>query len=169
MTSYRFLSMEEQYVPAVLDIYNYYVEHSTATFHLHPLSADEMRQIVFFDNSRYEAFVILDEDTVCGYCILQPYHKREAYARTAEVTLYLRHDLTSRGLGGIAFDYLESVARERGIHVLIASICGENTGSIKLCEKKGYVQCAHLREVGMKFGRLLDVVYYQKMLDSITY
>jgi phosphinothricin acetyltransferase len=52
----------------------------------------------------------------------------------------------------------------QNVHVLIASICGENTGSIRLFESLRLDKCAHFREVGEKFGRRLDVVYYQKIL-----
>lgn len=162
----RFVAMEEKYLPDVLDIYNYYVLNSTATFHIQPLSAEEMRQLVFFRDDKYRTFVIFDGDTLCGYCILRPYHQREAYAHTAEITLYLKHDHTNRGIGGIAFDFLEEFAKRQNMHVLITSICSENTASIKLCEKKGFIRCAHFKEVGRKFGRILDVVYYQKILDT---
>ncbi len=70
------------------------------------LDKEEMRNIVFCDNPKYKAFVILHCEDVCGYCILAQYRKREAYDSTSEVVVYLRHDR-----GGIALKYLEDVAR----------------------------------------------------------
>jgi phosphinothricin acetyltransferase len=69
-----------------------------------------------------------------------------------------------RGLGGRGAQFIEDVAKSNGIHVLVATICGENEASIRLFERNGYEKCAHFREVGKKFGRWLDVVAYQKIL-----
>jgi phosphinothricin acetyltransferase len=46
--------------------------------------------------------------------------------------------------------------------VLVGTLCGENHASIRLMEKSGYSRCAHLKNIGEKFGKLLDVVVYQK-------
>ena len=59
---------------------------------------------------------------------------------------------------------MEQVARSNGIKVLIGIISGENQPSIRLFEKCGYEKCGHYRQVGEKFGRLLDVVSYEKIL-----
>ncbi len=48
--------------------------------------------------------------------------------------------------------------------MLVATICGENAASIGVFAKNGYEKCAHYKEVGQKFGQLLDVVAYQKIL-----
>lgn len=164
MNNYNFEEMNENYLSEVLAIYNYYVLNSTATFHTHLLNESEMREIVFFSNPKYKTFVILDGKNLCGYVLLTQYKKREAYNRTAEVTIYLNPDYTGKDIGSQALKYIEVVAKQAGVHVLIAIICGENTSSIKLFEKNGYLKCAHFKEVGEKFGRLLDVVDYQKII-----
>jgi phosphinothricin acetyltransferase len=159
-----FEEIREEHLPTVLEIYNYYILNSTATFHDHLLTIDEMREIVFFSNPRYKSFVINCNHEIYGYCILTQFKKREAYDVTAEVTVYLKHDCVGRGLGSLAVQHIETVARHNGIHSLLAVICGENTQSIRLFEKNGYNKCSHYREVGRKFGKLLDVVCYQKIL-----
>lgn len=164
MHDIRFEEVKEEHLPALLEIYNYYVSNSTATFHIEPIGLDEMKGIVFFDNPKYKAYAIIDDRDICGYCILCPFKKREAYDITAEVTIYIRHDHAGLGIGSAAIRHLENLAAKNGIHSLIAVICGENTASIRLFEKNGYEKCGHLREVGMKFGRMLDVVYYEKII-----
>jgi L-amino acid N-acyltransferase YncA len=96
---------------------------------------------------------------------LKRFSEREGYGRTAEVSVYLLPEYRGMGLGGRAVVFLEEVARSNGFHALIASICAENTGSIRMFERNGYTKCAHLKEVGFKFERLLDVVDYEKILD----
>jgi len=165
MIEVAFVEMSEAYLPKVLEIYNYYIQNSTATFHIQPLSSEEMRKIVFFNNPKYQSFVILDrEQNINGYCILAPYKEREAYSITAEVTIYLEQNSTGKGIGSQALRFLENFARNNEFHSLISVICGENTASIKLFEKNGYTKRAHFKEIGKKFGRLLDVVEYQKLL-----
>ena len=165
MNGYRFAEMNESYLSGVLQIYNHYVSNSTATFHTHLLNEAEMREIVFFTNPKYKTFVILEGGNLCGYVLLTQYKKREAYNRSAEVTIYLDPNYTGKGIGSLALKHIEAVAKKAGgIHVLIAIICGENASSIKLFEKNGYSKCAHFKEVGEKFGRILDIVDYQKII-----
>ncbi len=164
MVEVKFVEITETYLPQVLEIYNHYIENSTATFHTKPLTSEEMRRIVFFTNPKLKTFVIKDRDQVCGYSILGCYKEREAYSITAEVTIYLHPDYTAKGIGSQALRSTEELARQNQFHSLISVICGENTASIKLFEKNGYAKCAHYKEIGSKFGRLLDVVEYQKLL-----
>lgn len=165
MSDIEFREIREEHLGEVLKIYNHYVENSTATFHMHALSADEMSSLVFFEDPKYRAYAICCGAKVCGYVILSQYKKREAYDLTAGVTIYLKPEQTGKGIGPRAVSFIEEFAREQGMHALIAGICGENARSIALFEKCGYLKCAHYREVGRKFGRVLDVVEYEKILE----
>lgn len=164
MDGVRFEETRDDHIPEITDIYNHYILNSTATFHTKKLSPEEIRGIVFTGDPRFPSFAMMDGDSVCGYCLLSPFKKREAYDGTAEVTVYLRPGYIGKGLGKRAVLFLEDVARKKGFHVLLAVICGENTQSMELFGKMSYTQCAHYREVGRKFGRLLDVVSYQKII-----
>ncbi|HOB12051.1 MAG TPA: N-acetyltransferase family protein [Syntrophomonadaceae bacterium] len=160
-----FQAVKPEHLPYIYDIYTYYVLNSTATFQIIPPNKEEMAQMVFFDNPRYQTFAILDDEVVCGYVLLTHFNKREAYNRTAEVTIYLHPDYVGQGIGSQGLQHIEEFARTRDIHVLVAIICGENQPSIKLFSRQGYSQCACYRQVGEKFGRLLDMVAFQKILD----
>ena len=91
------------------------------------------------------------------------FKKKKAYDRTAEIGIYLHPDFCGKGLGKPIVAFLENEAREIGFKVLIASISGENTTSIRLFENCGYRACAHYHQVGEKFSRLLDVLDYEKI------
>ncbi|MDT8901524.1 N-acetyltransferase family protein [Anaeroselena agilis] len=164
MQNYRFYEMEERHLDKVLQIYTHYVLNTTATFHARPLTKQEMRKIVFFRNDKYRTFVICDENELCGYVLITQHKNREAYDGTAEITVYLNPDFIGKGIGSLAIKHVEVYARKQQLHVLVATICGENTNSIKLFERNGYFKCAHYKEVGQKFGQLLDVVSYQKII-----
>lgn len=164
MEIYQFIPLQETDLSRVLEIYNYYVVNSTATFHTNPLTLNEMRELVFFNNPKYQTFLIIRGEETCGYVLLTRHKARAAYDHTAEVTVYLHPQFTHQGLGTLALQYIESFARTRQFHVLVATVCGQNHSSIRLFEKNGYSQCAHYHEVGRKFEQWLDLVAYQKIL-----
>lgn len=124
-----------------------------------------MRKLVVFYDSKYKTFAIVKDEIIVGYVILTQHKSREAYDRTGEVTVYLRHDNIGEGIGSNAIMYIEEFAKSKGFHVLVATICGENEKSIKGFERNGYIKCAHYKQVGRKFDKWLDVVAYQKLLD----
>jgi len=164
MGKFCFYEMKEEYLDQVLQIYTHYVLNTTATFHSRLLTREEMREIVFFSSEKYKTFVICEEE-VCGYVLITQHKKREAYDGTAEVTVYLKPDFIGKGIGSMAIKHVEDYAKKHKLHVLVATICGENEKSIRLFEKNGYIKCAHYKEVGQKFGQLLDVVAYQKLIN----
>lgn len=166
MSNFAIEALKPEQLPEVLEIYNYYVLETTSTFHIHALSLPEMSSITFFANRRHKSFALLDKDKLCGYVLLHEFRTREAYNDCAEVSLYLRSDYTGRGLGTMALQYIEKVARENQFHVLVATISGQNKTSQQVFAKNGYVQCAYFREVGKKFGQVLDSVSYQKILTQ---
>ncbi len=128
-------------------------------------SLDEMKALVYVDHPFYRTFVIYDGDRICGYVILGQHKKREAYDRTAEVSVYLRPDHIGLGIGTLAIKHIENYAVKRGLHVLVATISGENRASMAAFARNGFTQCAHYKEIGQKFGQYLDVVAYQKILS----
>jgi len=164
--SITYRKVEAKDIPVLQEIYNYYVRTSTATFHYEPRTAEEMSEMLLQCDPVYlsESWIIHWNDEVAGYVYFAPYKKREAYKCSSEVTLYLKKDMTGKGIGTDALLKMENRAKESGVHTLMAVICGENADSIRLFEKCGYEKCAHLKDVGNKFNRFLDVVMYQKIL-----
>lgn len=161
----HFREMKEEYLDEVSQIYTHYVLNTTATFHSRPLKREEMSEIVFFNSKKYKTFVICEDADICGYVLITQHKNREAYDGTAEVTVYLKPAYIGKGLGSMAVKYIEEYAKKQGLHVLVATICGQNEESIRLFKNNGYSQCAHYKEVGQKFGQLLDVVAYQKIIS----
>jgi phosphinothricin acetyltransferase len=160
------IPFDDSHLSEAVEIYNHYVEHSTVTFQEKQLSAEEFHRQVLFDDSRFCTFAMVDAEQhrLAGYCVLGEWKSRCSYRRTAEVSIYMRDEYTGRGVGGGAISMLEAKAQKEGFHALMGEVCEENTASIKLMERRGYKRVGHLREVGFKFGRYLDVVVYEKIL-----
>ncbi|MCX2679220.1 GNAT family N-acetyltransferase [Galbibacter sp. EGI 63066] len=154
--------IEEKDLPVVKDIYDWYIANSTATFHTEPISLSALKELLHFDHPLYDSLFIYADDKLAGYCFTTHYKKRQAYDRTAEVTIYLKNGFGGKGIGKKALDHIEKKAKESGIKSLLGIITGDNKASISLFTKAGYFQCAHFKNVGEKFGKILDVVGYQK-------
>lgn len=163
MSNIRFKSVEDSHLLELLEIYNYYVEKTTVTFHNELLDLEKMKTIVY-NRDRFDSFTIFCDDEICGYVLLSPYKDRKAYDVCAEVTVYVKQGYMKKGIGSSAMAYIEEVARGHEFMSLIGIICAENTASITLFEKLGYTKAAHLHNVGMKFGRVLDIVNFEKSL-----
>jgi phosphinothricin acetyltransferase len=158
----KFKELKEQDLPEIKKIYDWYIENSTATFHTELITINQLKDFIYVGHPLYKSFLICLETEIAGYCFLTNYKKRQAYDRTAEVTIYLKPLLHRQGIGRLALSHLEDVAREKGLKNLIGIITGDNLSSIALFEKSGFTKCAHFKNVGEKYGKILDVVAYQK-------
>lgn len=154
----------ESYLEAVRLTYNYFVEHTTVSFDLEPLSSEQMSAAIQPLHERYRSYVVCVDGRYAGYVLITQHKKKAAFNCTGEVTIYLNPEETGRGLGSHSLQFVESAAREQGFHSIIATICSENTASIGLFARHGYEKAAHYKAVGFKFGRWLDIVSYQKLL-----
>jgi L-amino acid N-acyltransferase YncA len=162
----EWIELQEKDYLTVKEIYDYYVLNSTATFATSEISLFDLKETILTGHPKYKSYIIKADGSICGYCYLSQYKKRQAYDRTAEISVYLKHEFAGKGIGKQTLEKLEIVARENGISVLIGIITAENQQSVLLFENCGFEKCAHFRKVGEKFGRLLDVVAYQKILHE---
>jgi L-amino acid N-acyltransferase YncA len=161
----QFNVIRREDIPSVLEIYNWYILNSTATFHTSPVGENEVSDFLYIDHVRYRSYTLTADKRLVGYCFLTPHKKRQAYDRTAEVTIYLHPDHCKKGIGKVALEFLERVAREVGFKNLIGVVTGDNTESVRLFQRMGYMKCAHFKNVGEKFNKVLDVVAFQKELE----
>lgn len=159
--------MEERWIPSARSIYQHYVANTTVTFQIREATDNDMRSLLFFTSTRHGSFAMINGEQLVGYGILAPFKSREAFDGTAELTLYLTPSACGKGLGSRLLSFLEAKAVENGFHALIALVCGENLSSRRLFEKSGYFQCACFREAGLKFGRYLDLVCYERIISGV--
>jgi L-amino acid N-acyltransferase YncA len=162
--SIQFKRVTKENLSEALTIYNWYVLNSTATFHLEAVDQEELERMLSVGHSKYQSFVVLLNNEVCGFCYLSQFRYKEAYDQSAEITLYLNQNSKGKGLGKATLTYLEKIAKENGINNLIAVITADNLISISLFEKYNYFKVGHLKKIGVKFGKALDVVSYQKQI-----
>ena len=152
--------------PVIKEIYDHYILNTFYTFHINEISIEDLKENILVGHSKYKSFLIKSENSICGYCYLSQYKKRQAYDRTAELTIYLKNEYTGKGIGKCVLDKMDDIAFKAGIKVLVGIISGENIVSQNLFEKCGYSRNGHLKEVGEKYGKIMDILFYQKMLDK---
>lgn len=158
--------LSEKDFSVVKEIYDYYILNTVFTFHVSEITIEALKENIPVNHPKYKSFLIKADGDVCGYCYLSQYKNRKAYDRTAEITLYLKPDFTGKRIGKFVIEKLGEVAAKNDIKVLIAIISGENNQSIKLFEHCGFQKCGHLKHVGEKFDKIIDVVLYQKILKT---
>lgn len=149
---------------AINEIYNHYVLNTTATFHEQLVSAEDRQAWWREHANRFPILVADADDEVLGWAALSPHSGRCAYRLTVEDTIYLRPEACGKGLGHRLLSELLERGRTAGFHSLLAVIGVESEPSIRLHAALGFREVGRLREVGLKFGRWLDVLLMQRGL-----
>lgn len=148
---------------AIAAIYNHYIRETVITFEEEPVAEAEMARRIADVQAGALPWLVADEaGAVQGYAYASPWRARSAYRFSVEVTIYLASSALRRGLGTRLYDALFAELRTRHMHVAIGCIALPNETSVALHEKFGMRQVGHFPEVGFKFGRWIDVGYWQR-------
>ncbi|WP_071515273.1 GNAT family N-acetyltransferase [Geitlerinema sp. PCC 9228] len=154
----------EKDLAAIGEIYNYYVLYSTATFAETPCSATEQEDWWQAHGDRYPVLVAEGDSDIVGWASLSPYIERCAYRFTAEVSIYIRPEMTGQGLGSCLLENLLDAGRKAGLHTVLAIITTESQSSLRLHAKAGFQEVGRLKQVGYKFDRWCDTAILQLLL-----
>jgi L-amino acid N-acyltransferase YncA len=145
-------------------IYNHFVKNSVVTFEEEAVSAQDMAQRITEVTSAYPWLVFEADGQISGYAYASRWRKRVAYRNTAEVTVYVAPDLQAKGVGTKLYQALIEKLRKQQFHCALGGIALPNQASIAVHEKLGFQKVAEFSEVGRKFGRWVDVAYWQLIL-----
>ena len=148
---------------SITAIYNETILNTTATFDTEPKSAEEQNTWLAGHNSQYPVLVAEQDGRVVGWASLSKWSDRCAYSGTAEISLYIASGQRGRGVGRKLFEAILLEGQKGKLHTVIARIVEGNLPSIHLCGSAGFIQIGIMKEVGHKFGRLLDVILMQKI------
>ncbi len=161
--TYAFRPIEEGDVPAVLGIFNHYVETSFAAFPEVPVGKD------FTDHflktaEKYPVMVVVHEGDVVGFGFVQQYYPLSTLDRTGMVGYFLHPDHCGNGAGTDMLDVLLDRAKELGMDNLIAMASAHNEGSLRFHLNNGFHEVGRFERVCRKFGEDVDQVWFQRFI-----
>lgn len=117
----------------------------------------------------YPVLVAEGERGVVGFCSYRPFRDHliwPGYRHTMEHTIHVADHSQGQGIGRALLSALMAIAGQQGVHVLVAGIDSANQPSLRFHERLGFVEVAHLPEVGRKFDRRLDLILMQRIITS---
>jgi phosphinothricin acetyltransferase len=152
----------------ILAILNDAIRHTTALYDYRPREIESMREwFAAKADGRYPVLGAVGEDgELLGFASYGTFRAWPAYKYTVEHSVYVHRAHRGRGIGRELMRRLIAVAAEQGYHVLVGGIDAANGGSIAFHRGLGFAHAGTVREVGFKFGRWLDLAFYQLVLDG---
>src|SRR5215813_9456336 len=155
----------EDDLPAIVDILNYAIANSDATFTSQPVTLAERRGWFgrFSGTGPYRLFVARRGDQVLGYTASQPYRDHAGFRETVEVSVALDASSHGRGIGTALYRALFECLDGEPVHVVLAGIVVPNDASIALHRKFRFTEVGTFHEYGVKNGRYLSSVWMERL------
>ena len=154
-------------IATIRAIYNHYVENTVVSFEEQPVTDGEISaRIGKVRDAGLPWLVVEQGDAVCGYAYAASWQERSAYRFCALVSVYLAPHCTGKGLGTQLYTALFAALRATPIRWVIGGIALPNAASVALHEKMGMARVGLHPQVGFKFGRWVDVGYWQGELEG---
>ena len=159
-----------EHLEAIRGIYNHEIVHTTSLYEYEPRSVETMaawwaaKQAADLPVLGIEA----EPGVLAGFASWGPFRPFPAYGHTVEHSVYVDSRFRGRGIGRALLVALIDEARRRDLHVMVGVIDATNSASIGLHRRLGFTHSGTVREAGFKFGRWLDVEYWQLLLSRPT-
>src|SRR5215831_7830837 len=152
----------------ILAIFNDAILNSTAVYDYKPRTPEMM--VTWFENKKKGNYPVMGslttEGELMGFGSYGTFRAWPGYKYTVEHSVYVAAKYRGRGLGKLLLQEVIASARKQNYHVLVGAIDSQNLISIKLHERLGFQHAGTIREAGFKFGRWLDLMLYQLILDT---
>ena len=157
-----------KHAQAILDIFNEAIQTSTALYDYQPRPLASME--TWFTNKDKGNFPVIGIEDEAGSLLAfgsyGTFRAWPAYKYSVEHSVYVHKDHRGKGLGIQVMEAIIAAARQRDVHAMIGGIDASNAGSIALHERLGFKHVGTLPQVGFKFGRWLNLAFYQLLLET---
>lgn len=152
-------------LPEILAMYNEVIATSTAVYSEMPVTLEDRANWFRARTEQgYPILVAREGSGVVGYATFGDFRAWPGYRFTVEHSVHVRADRRGRGIGSQLVSALIPRAQALGKHVMIGGIDADNAASIRMHERLAFERSAHMKQVGWKFGRWLDLVFMQRVL-----
>lgn len=153
---------------AIVVIYNHFIVNTAITFEEQAITESDMVQRIADVQDGDLPWLVAEYDgAVVGYAYATKWRVRHAYRFSVESTVYLAPSFAGKGIGRLLYTALLARLNEDGYHLVIGGIALPNAASVALHEALGFHKVGEFKEVGFKFGRWVDVGYWQLMLSEL--
>jgi phosphinothricin acetyltransferase len=157
----------KQHGAAILDILNEAIAHSTALYEYQARTPGSMR--TWFTRKETGEFPVIGAEqagVLVGFASYGTFRAWAAYKYTVEHSVYVHRDHRGRGIGTALMQELIAAAREQQYHVLVGGIDVANTTSIAMHQRLGFTHAGTIHQAAYKFGRWLDLGFYELILET---
>ncbi|MDE2391924.1 MAG: N-acetyltransferase [Rhodospirillales bacterium] len=158
----------ERHAAPILDIFNDAILTSTALYDYKPRSTENM--VAWFQAKAEGGFPVIGIEAEAGALMAfgsyGSFRAWPAYKYSVEHSVYVHKAHRGKGLGRVVLEQLIAAAQKNDLHAIIGAIDATNTASIALHERLGFMHVGSLPQVGFKFGKWLDLVFYQLLLNT---
>jgi L-amino acid N-acyltransferase len=159
---------EQKHSAAVLAILNDAIVNTTAVYDYVPRESHNMS--AWFETKRIGGLPVFGMEKaggeLLGFATYGLFRNWPAYKYSVEHSVYVHRNHRGKGIGRQLLEMLLVRASQQGLHTMLGGIDLQNAASIALHESLGFTPAGTVRQVGFKFGRWLDLAFYQKILDT---
>jgi phosphinothricin acetyltransferase len=170
MEPFQFVHCGERHVPAITALLNEAILHTTALYDYVPRQPSAMK--AWLEKKKEGNYPVIGAEaadgSLLGFASYGPFRYFPAYKYSIEHSVYVEHSQQRRGIGKKLLLELIATAQRQNYHMMIGGIDSENAASIQLHLALGFSHCATIRHAGFKFGRWLDLAFYQLLLPTPT-
>lgn len=153
-------------IPEILEIINHEILHSTAIWDYEIRTLEQQTSILELKNEQHFPFIVAEkENKIVGLGTYGSFRFKVGDRFTVEHSVYVHKDFHGNGIGKLLLLELISLAKAQNLHTMIGVIDSENQSSITFHEKFGFKTVGIIKESGYKFGRWLDSVFMQLILE----
>jgi len=165
----KFVDCEPQrHSTAILAIFNEAIANSTAIYEYVPFKPDYM--VKWFDTKAQGRYPVIglenDAGDLVGFSSYGKFRDRPAYKYTIEHSVYVDTRFRGQGHGRVLLEAVIEAATRQNYHLMVGGIDASNTVSIRLHEQMGFTHAGTIQQAGFKFGRWLDLAFYQRILAT---
>lgn len=162
------VTCDRRYAPEILAILNDAIVTSTALYDYKPRTPQMMEGwFEAKEKGRYPVLgVTADSGELLGFASYGTFRAWPAYKYSVEHSVYVKQGYRGQGIGKQLLQSLIAAAIEQEYHTLIGGIDASNEASISLHRRLGFKKCASIQQAGFKFGRWLDLEFYQLILPT---
>jgi phosphinothricin acetyltransferase len=146
----------------ILEIYNEAILNTTASYDYMAHTLDD--RIQWYEKKKHDGYPLLvfeENDKVVAFATFGPFRAWPGYKYTIEHSVYVHKDYRNNGIGMKLMKEIIKIADKREYQTLVAGIDASNENSIKMHEKLGFEFSGIIKKAGYKFGKWLDLAFYQ--------